>query len=372
MSETFDLQAYLTEGVEQVVKDALKATFRNPRESAFMAKFALASQKASKKREKEEKNGLHVPSYLIASITSSCNLHCAGCYSRSNHATVDSDPVSQLTDEEWLRIFKEAEELGVSFILLAGGEPMLRYDIIKAAGQMQNLLFPIFTNGTFMNEQYFELFDKCRNLIPVMSIEGGKQETDERRGSGIYDRMIQNMDELKKRGIIYGASVTVTKHNIREVVSEEFLNALSERGCKAVFYIEYVPVTEESRELAPDDEDREFLSVSIEELRNNKEMLFISFPGDEKSSGGCLAAGRGFFHINSHGGAEPCPFSAYSDINVKNTSLREAINSRLFIMLREGDVLKEDHAGGCVLFERRDQVEEIMQKLKEEKEEVLA
>jgi MoaA/NifB/PqqE/SkfB family radical SAM enzyme len=50
-------------------------------------------------------------------------------------------------------------------------------------------------------------------------------------------------------------------------------------------------------------------------------MIFISFPGDEKTSGGCLAAGRGFFHINSHGGAEPCPASPYSDINVRDSSL---------------------------------------------------
>lgn len=82
--------------------------------------------------------------------------------------------------------------------------------------------------------------------------------------------------------------------------------------------------------------------------------------GDEKSSGGCIAAGRGFFHINSHGDAEPCPFSPYSDINIKDTSLREAIHSRLFTSLIEGDYLQEDHAGGCVLYEKLDQVEALL------------
>ncbi|MDE7298924.1 MAG: radical SAM protein, partial [Lachnospiraceae bacterium] len=83
-------------------------------------------------------------------------------------------------------------------------------------------------------------------------------------------------------------------------------------------------------------------------------------PGDEKSSGGCIAAGRGFFHINSHGGAEPCPFSPYSDINVRDTSLREALKSKLFIALRDGDVLVDDHVGGCVLYEKREQVEGLL------------
>lgn len=183
MGERFDIQQYLSEGVEQIVKDALKATLRDPRESAFLTKFALVSSRANKKRIEEEKAGLHVPSYLIASITSSCNLHCAGCYSRANNATVDCKATMQLTDEEWLEIFREAEELGICFILLAGGEPMLRRDVIVAAGTMQNIIFPIFTNGTYMDNKYFDLLDRCRNLIPVMSIEGGQDETDSRRGA---------------------------------------------------------------------------------------------------------------------------------------------------------------------------------------------
>ena len=133
MNREFDIQAYMTHGVERVVGDIFKATFRNPRESAYMAKFALASRKASAKRRKAEDAGEHIPPFLIASITSQCNLHCAGCYSRCNHATVDAAPVRQMTAEEWLRVFGEADELGISFILLAGGEPMIRRDIIESA-----------------------------------------------------------------------------------------------------------------------------------------------------------------------------------------------------------------------------------------------
>ena len=361
MDEKYDLQEYLIEGVEGVVSEAIKATLKNPKESAFMLRFAAASRKASKKRRKAEDKGEHIPPFLIASITSKCNLHCAGCYSRCNHATVDSEPVKQLTDEEWQNVFDEAEELGISFILLAGGEPMLRRGVIEAAGKKQNILFPIFTNGTYLDERYLELFDKCRNLIPVMSIEGSRELTDERRGAGIYDRLIANMDEIKKRGLIFGASVTVTTRNYREVTSQAFLDSLAEKGCKVVIFVEYVPVTEESRELAPTDSEREFMQSEIIHLRETRpEMVYISFPGDEKSSGGCVAAGRGFFHINSHGGAEPCPFSPYSDINVRDSSLKEAMNSPLFKKLRDEGYLLEDHSGGCVLYEKRELVQQII------------
>ena len=297
----FDIQEYMTRGVERVVSDAIKATLKNPKESAYMAKFAMASRAASKKRARLEAEGEHIPPFLIASITSSCNLHCAGCYSRCNNATEDTEPVQQLTDDEWLKVFDEADNLGVSFILLAGGEPLLRKGVIEAAGKKQNILFPIFTNGTYMADKFFDMFDKNRNLIPIMSIEGEKEATDKRRGEGVYDKLVSNMDELNKRGLIYGASVTVTTDNLRDVSSESFIGKLSDKGCKAVIFVEFVPVTDDSAHLAPGDEEREYLKKEIMRLRQeHPEMVFVSFPGDEKSSGGCIAAGRGFFYINSH------------------------------------------------------------------------
>ena len=364
MEKAFDIQAYMTHGVERVVSDAVRATLRNPKESAYMARFALATRAASRKRRKAEDAGEHIPPFLIASITSQCNLHCAGCYSRCNNATNDADPIKQLTGEEWAKVFDEAGDLGVSFILLAGGEPMLRYDVIEAASKRPDILFPIFTNGTFMSGKYYELFDKNRNLIPILSIEGERELTDKRRGEGVYDKLINGMDEFRKRGRIFGASVTVTTSNIKEVTSERFLSELYDRGCKAVIFVEFVPVTDDSVELAPGDEERRYLKEKLAQLRkDHSEMVFISFPGDEKSSGGCVAAGRGFFHINSHGGAEPCPFSPHSDINVRDTSLREAMNSSLFRKLRDGGYLMEDHPGGCTLYERRDDVERIMKEV---------
>ena len=49
----------------------------------------------------------------------------------------------------------------ICFILPAGGEPLIRRDIIEAAGKRPDILFPVFTNGTFMDEGFFALFDRC-------------------------------------------------------------------------------------------------------------------------------------------------------------------------------------------------------------------
>lgn len=361
MSETFNLQEYMSKGVSLLVSDAVRATFKNPRETLFLAKFGRAAAAASQKRLNAEQKGEHVPPFLIASITSSCNLHCAGCYSRQNQACLDDEPVEQLSGDDWDKIFTEAEDLGVSFILLAGGEPLLRKDVIDAAAGHDKLLFPIFTNGYFIGEKYMDMFDKHRNLLPIISIEGDEAATDACRGDGVYQVVLQSMQSLKARDLIFGVSITVTTENMQQVYSREFIDNLVSLGCRAMIFVEYVPVSEETKRLAPSEPERKYAAQRIAVLRDEvPEMVFISFPGDEKETGGCVAAGRGFFHINSHGGAEPCPFSPYSDINVRDTSLREALNSRLFQALQSDGMLDDFHTGGCVLFEKRAQVEAFL------------
>ena len=358
---TFDLEQYLTRGVENVVRDLVRTAMFHPAESAFMARYALASRKASQRRQELADAGEHIPPFLIASITSLCNLHCAGCYARSLDTCQDGEPVQQLSGEEWGRIFAEARDLGIGFILLAGGEPMVRRDVIEAAAAVPEILFPIFTNGTLLTEDYLSLLEKNRNLVPIFSIEGGQEKTDDRRGKGVYERVARGMERLRQSRIAFGASITVTSENLDEVTAAPFLDALAEKGCKGVIYVEFVPTNHDLKDLALDDHDREWLAVRLNELRRDREdLLLISFPGDEKSSGGCLAAGRGFFHINSHGGAEPCPFSPYSDLSLRDVSLRQAMHSPLFTALRSGEFLLDEHEGGCVLYQKRDQVEALL------------
>ena len=357
----FNLQDYLEEGVEYILKDSMRACIRNPKETLYLLKFSKYARKATKIRQKYSEMGQNIPVFLIASITSSCNLHCTGCYSRANDACKDNEPVNQLTDGEWEDIFRQAKEMGISFIVLAGGEPMLREDVILKASKYPEILFPIFTNGTMLNKEYLKLFDANRNLVPVLSIEGNEEVTDLRRGEGIYRQLIESMEAMKKKSIIFGASLTFTKENLKNLLSREYINQLHDLGCKVIFFIEYVPVNENTVDLTPSDSERELLLSELEHLREDyNDMLFMSFPGDEKTSGGCLAAGRGFFHINSHGGAEPCPASPYSDMNVKDATLLEALNSKLFKSLRDDGILMDDHEGGCVLFEHKSDVERLL------------
>lgn len=361
MKENFNLAEYMSNGIENVVKGIVKASFKNPKETAFVLKYALASKEAKKKRMEFINIGENIPGFLIASITSSCNLFCKGCYARANKSCGEDIHKKQLPSERWSGIFNEAKDLGISFILLAGGEPLMQRDIIEKATEIKEIMFPIFTNGTMINDDYIRLFDKNRNLVPILSIEGDKDQTDSRRGIGTYKTLMEVMDKLKEKGILFGASVTVTKENLSTVSSKEFFNKLYSKGCKAMIFVEYVPVTVGTQNLAPGDEERKILEDEQQKLREEyKDAIFLSFPGDEKYSGGCLAAGRGFFHISVDGAAEPCPFSPYSDTNLAECTLREAINSPLFDKLNKSGMLLSEHAGGCVLFEKEQEVKELM------------
>lgn len=366
MNSEFKLFNYLNSGIENIIKDAVKASFQNPKETAFIMKFMLESKGAVKKRETFETKGIHVPAFLIASITSNCNLFCKGCYARANKSCGENVQRSQMTGEQWKNIFEQAREMGVSLILLAGGEPLMRKDVVEKASEIKEVMFPIFTNGTMLGDTYIKLFDKNRNLIPVLSLEGDRKQTDNRRGTGTYDTLISTMDNLKAKGILYGASITVTTENIRAVTDNVFLEELYKMGCKVLFFIEYVPVDSSTAYLAPGDKERSYLEERQAVLRQYYEdMIFIAFPGDEKYSGGCLAAGRGFFHINSDGSVEPCPFSPFSDTNLKKCSLLEALESPLFKRLKEAELLIGEHKGGCVLFEKEQEVKKLLSKSRE-------
>ena len=351
MSTGFDLDRYLTEGVESIVKDALSASLKNPKETAFLLSYALAGKRAAALRATHAAQGRHIPSFLIASITNRCNLHCAGCYARANSLCDDAEAAALLSDEDWCRIFDEAAQMGVSFCLLAGGEPMLRRGVLECAAKRREILFPVFTNGTLLSESMLELIDQNRNLVPVVSMEGDEAQTDARRGAGTYAILTANMERMRDRGILFGVSITLTTENIQTVTGDAFLSLLRALGAKVAFYVDYVPADAGTESLAPGDAERALLANRLDTLRQKQDgMIYVSFPGDEQFSDGCLAAGRGFFHINPTGGAEPCPFSPVSDTNLKHTSLLAALDSPLFARLRASELLSGHHTGACALF----------------------
>lgn len=355
-----NLNLFMECGISGLMRTAARFYLSDSKGRAFLSGILPEIHKSAKIRERHEQAGTHVPPFLIASIASQCNLRCSGCYARANGCD-DSAVTGDLRAAKWEAIFTEASGLGVSFILLAGGEPLTRPDVIHMASGFSNIIFPVFTNGTMMTEEIVRLFDDCRNLIPVISLEGDADSTDRRRGEGVYTQSATAMAHLKEKNILFGASVTVTRENMCAVTSDAFVSEIRGKGCGLVFFVEYVPVAEDTEELVLRDRDVHDLKKNAAALKKRfSDMIIISFPGDEEAMGGCLASRRGFFHINSRGGAEPCPFSPFSAHSLKTHSIAEVLRSGFFGELRELAANAEHQQGGCTLFGCKEKVQSLM------------
>jgi len=368
-----DLSKYMTDSISNIMAKAYINVLSNPREARFIHRMQRLFADSSKRRSRLlQDDGIEVPPFLIASIATTCNLQCKGCYARKNGiAAPDGQPRrSTLTPEQWCSIFDEAASLGVNFALLAGGEPLTRRDLLEQIAQVEDMIFPIFTNGTMMGESYLRFFKQHMNMVPIFSLEGNALQTDNRRGQGVYRLVEQSMLKMKEEKLFFGASITVTTENYQAVTDLDYVRQLRDHGCKLIFYVEYVPIDETTAHLAFADEHVAAMEQQLERLRTEIEgLIALSFPGDEKALGGCLAAGRGFFHVGPDGAAEPCPFSPYSDSNVLQTGLRGALQSPLFRRIRDARALGWEHTGGCTLFEHRDEVQAMLaQNRKEERQ----
>ena len=277
-----DLATYMSGSISRIMAKAYKNVLSNPREAKFAFRMQQLFAKSEKRRKKvQEKESIDVPPFLISSISTTCNLHCKGCYARSNGIANDQEAERRatMTPQQWQQIFTEAADMGINFSLLAGGEPMMRKDILEAVAEVKDMIFPIFTNGTLIGPSYMEFLRKHLNMVPIISIEGTAMGTDERRGQGVFKRAMQSMELLKQEDLFFGTSITVTTENYQMVTSSEFIDRLRSYGCKIVFYIEYVPTEAGTEHLAFIDEHVAEMEQVLETRREEYEdIIFLSFP----------------------------------------------------------------------------------------------
>lgn len=353
-----ELTNRLNHSIESLVKSAMKIAMKDFSSAKNIANILLKQKNTGTTRRKYEDEGVHVPPFMIASITSTCNLNCKGCYDKAKHHNLSLE----LDEKQWSDIFNQARDLGMSFILLAGGEPLTKENVIMECIKYPEIIFPIFTNGILIDETLTKYFVKSRNIIPVVSIEGDMKQTDNRRGTGVFEKISSNLNMLKKNNILFGISITLTCENYDTVINENFIKQYIDKGCRLFFFVEYVPFDTTTENLVVKDEQKNQLDRKLEKLREKFNVIMFDFPGDEKVFGGCLAAGRGFVHVNAMGQVEACPFAPYSDVNLKNTSLKEALKSPILNEIRNIDKALEQHKGGCALFANREMVQEALKK----------
>lgn len=339
----------LNSSIISTFTDALKISLRNPPQALFTLKTLYWQKRAQARRLEGEKEGLHAPAIMIVSVTGKCNLNCLGCYSHAQQRHLKEEMSTDLLKS----ILKQAREFGTSIVLLAGGEPLTRKDLLDVTKDFPDIIFPLFTNGLLIDKRIVERFSKQRNTIPVISIEGDEHDTDGRRGKGVHGKLEHVFKILKKENVSFGVSFTMTSRNFDSIVKEDFIKTIHRNGSRLFFFIDYIPVKEGTEHLVLTKEQSKSVSSIMGSLRKKFAGLFIAFPGDEEALGGCLASRKGLVHISPDGSLEPCPFAPYSDCNLSNMSLKDALGSRLLKEIGDNQAMLQEHKGGCALWENR-------------------
>ncbi len=302
-----------------------------------------------------EELGVQIPFTVLIDPTESCNLRCEGCWAGEYQAQT-------LPEEVMNRVIEEAKDLGIYFIVLSGGEPFLYKPLLDLVERHHEVAFMAYTNGTLIDEEVAaRLGGDLGNLTPAISLEGNREFTDARRGPGVFDQVIEAMDRLRRHGVFFGFSVTVTRHNAYHLFSDAFIDLMLSKGASYGWSFHYVPVGRNpSLDLMVTPGQRAWLAERIPDLRRKKGFLLADFWNDGELTGGCIAGGRRYFHITAGGQVEPCAFAHFTMDNIMEKSLKEVLSSPLFQAYQARQPFDDNLLRPCPIIDHPGMLREIV------------
>ncbi len=172
-------------------------------------------------------------SNLYIELTSSCNLRCKHCYNGSGLLK------EEIPFEIVKQVIQQGKELGLNFVSLSGGEPLLYKQIWELMDYLkeQGVFFLLITNGTCLEQEAINKLKKYDCNIQL-SLDGPNAETHNAiRGNGVFEKAVKNMKVLKEskfRGNIVIKGVLTSHLKAHEI--EEYKLLAKELGAIKVEY----------------------------------------------------------------------------------------------------------------------------------------
>lgn len=309
----------------------------------FVGKVLLENEMTGQRPIIKE-TGQEPPGFLTISPGKKCNLKCTGCYAGSGAKSTEKLDYSTVD-----RIISEKTQLWNShFTAISGGEPLLWKSegkgILDLCRDHPDNYFMMYTNGTLIHKKMAEEIAEVGNLTPAISVEGFEEETDERRGKGIFGKVLEAMANLKEVGVPFGISVTATRNNAEKIVSDEFIDFFfNEQGAVYGWIFQYMPIgRHHTLDLMVTPEQRKRMFEHEIHIVHDKHIFMPDFWNGGAYSSGCLAGGRagGYIYIDWNGNVAPCVFYPYSKNNIKDIyanggNLNDALKSDLMAGIRK-------------------------------------
>ncbi|MEN6445453.1 MAG: radical SAM/SPASM domain-containing protein [Candidatus Cloacimonas sp.] len=306
------------------VRKGYVSSYAIERLSEVLVENSFFKDKNEFKEKREEfikENGFFPPSFVTLSPTQHCNLKCTGCYANSDSKTTPTLPFEIVN-----RICQEVHDLyGSRFITISGGEPFLyksdNHTLVDIFRKYNDMFFLVYTNGTLINKEMAATLAELGNVTPAISVEGFAKETDERRGQGIHNKILEAFKNLREAGVPFGISVTATSKNVDTLLSEKFYEYyFEEQGATYMWEFQFLPIGRGKKtfDLVVSPENRlKLYNMWVTQISQKKHCI-ADFWNSGVLTCGCIAYGgnRGYIYIDWNGNIMPCVFVPYYINNV--------------------------------------------------------
>ena len=162
-------------------------------------------------------------------LTHRCNLKCIHCYAGPEEHSIAN---GELPTERWLALLDEMAAAGCVFLLITGGDPLIRPDFaeIYRHAKKAGMMITLFTNGILIDDELLELFGELPPRVVEISIYGATAATHDRITGieGSFDRLIEKIEKLLERGVRLRMKSILMKPNepefadIRSLVEDRY------------------------------------------------------------------------------------------------------------------------------------------------------
>lgn len=249
-------------------------------------------------------------------ITNYCNYHCIGCYSNNSYRNNSED----LSTEDIIGILRSLRSLGVINLIISGGEPFIRQDIIhilrtaKRDLGFENII--VGSNGSLIDANLFHSLVGIIDSL-VIAIDGYSEENPSFiRDKGSFEKSIKAIRLAKENNI--PVSILPTIHNKNYLHMTEYLKLSNELQVPLSFSILTC-----DRKLKPFDEyvinEEDFVDLVMRST-SSQEMNIADTPLDLQRisfTDGC-GAGRTLISVDARGNVYPCHMLHFEEFNLGN------------------------------------------------------
>ncbi len=173
---------------------------------------------------------------VIWNLVRRCNLTCKHCYSIS----ADVDFPGELSTQQVFEVMDDLKAFKVPVLILSGGEPLLRPDILELSHHAKKMGFyvALSTNGTLIDESNIKALAEVGYDYLGISIDGIRETHDQfRQKKGAFDASFKGLQLCREAGIKVGVRFSITQDNAPELPL--LLKLMDEQGVDK-FYLSHL------------------------------------------------------------------------------------------------------------------------------------